>query len=108
MTCRIERVNSEEDRVILRISGQLSGQNAEMLRDLLRQEKAIEAIDLKEVLLVDREAVKLLAVSQMEGAELKNCAAYIREWVARERWQIAEAGKIQGTEEKTDTERDFN
>jgi hypothetical protein len=43
------------------------------------------AIDLKNVLLVDREAVKLLAVRESNGDELRNCPAYIREWVTRER-----------------------
>ena len=39
----------------------------------------------KNVLLVDREAVKLLAVRESNGAELRNCPAYIREWITRER-----------------------
>ena len=34
---------------------------------------------------LDREAVKLLALLQSNGAELSNCPAYIREWVTRER-----------------------
>jgi hypothetical protein len=29
--------------------------------------------------------VRLLAVSESNGFELRNCPAYIREWVARER-----------------------
>jgi hypothetical protein len=58
-----------------------------MLRDLIGQEGGAVAIDLQRVLLVDREAVKLLAVSEANGIELRNCPAYIREWVARERAQ---------------------
>jgi hypothetical protein len=34
---------------------------------------------------VDREAVKLLAVSESTGAELRNCLTYILEWITRER-----------------------
>ena len=56
-----------------------------MLRDLLGQETGAVAIDLKDVLLVDREAVKLLALSESNGTELRNCPAYIREWVTRDR-----------------------
>jgi hypothetical protein len=53
---------------------------------LIAQEKGGRvAIDLTEVLLADREAVRLLAVSESNGFELRNCSAYIREWVARER-----------------------
>ncbi len=58
-----------------------------MLRGVLEQESGGFAIDLKNVLLVDREAVKLLALSEANGTELRNCPPYIREWVARERAQ---------------------
>jgi len=56
-----------------------------MLRELLGREKGAVAIDLAEVILVDREAVSLLALSEANGIELRNCAAYLREWVTRER-----------------------
>ena len=51
---------------------------------LLEQENGVVAIDLKDVLIVDREAIKLLAVGESNGVELRNCPAYIREWVTRE------------------------
>jgi len=69
---------------MLHISGRISGPDVDMLRALLEQERSVVAIDLKEVLLVDREAVKLLAFRESNGAELRNCPAYIREWVTRE------------------------
>ena len=71
--------------MIFRISGRITGENVNMLRAVLEQEKGSVAIDLKDVLLVDREAVKLLALREANGAELKNCPAYIREWVTREK-----------------------
>ncbi len=85
MTCRIHRLLIGEDRVLLSISGRVTAQDVDLLRGLLEQERSAEAIDLKDVLLVDREAVKLLALSEAKGIELRNCPAYIREWVARER-----------------------
>jgi hypothetical protein len=85
MNCKIERLVSGEDFAILSVSGQLRGPNVDTLRDLLGQEKDRLAIDLNEVLLVDREAVKLLALSETAGTELRNCPGYIREWVDRER-----------------------
>ncbi len=69
----------------MRISGQITGKDVDLLRSLLEQERSVVAIDLKDVLLVDREAEKLLALSELNGAELRNCPAYIREWVTRER-----------------------
>lgn len=57
----------------------------DLIRDLLDQEKSVVAIDLKDVLLVDREAVKFLARRDSKAVELRNCPAYIREWIKRER-----------------------
>jgi hypothetical protein len=85
MSCRIDRLVIGEDLVMLRISGRISGQDVNMLRALLEQERSVVAIDLMEVLLVNREAVKLLTLRESNGAELRNCPAYIREWVTREK-----------------------
>ena len=56
-----------------------------MLRGVLERESGGFAIDLTNVLLVDREAVKLLALSEAKGTELRNCPPYVREWIKRER-----------------------
>src|SRR5215510_11786008 len=85
MTCRIERLVSEEDGVVLRVSGRIQAEHVNLLRDLLGREKGRVAIDLKDVVLVAREAVNFLALSEAKGIELRNCSPYIREWVARER-----------------------
>jgi len=71
--------------VILRISGQITRQEVDLLRDLLEQETRVPVLDLKDLLLVDREAVKLLALRESNGLELRNCSAYIREWITKER-----------------------
>ena len=85
MSCRIDRVVSAEHLVMLFISGRITGEHVEMFRGVLEQESGGFAIDLKNVLLVDREAVKLLALSESKGTELRNCPPYIREWVSRDR-----------------------
>lgn len=85
MTFRINRIVIGLDLVILCISGRITGLDVDMLRDLLDQEKSAMAIDLKDVLLVDREAVKFLAQRESSAVELRNCPAYIREWINRER-----------------------
>ena len=69
---------------MLYISGQIAEEDVDTLRALVEQDKGIVAIDLKDVLIVDREAIKLLAVSESNGVELRNCPAYIREWVTRQ------------------------
>jgi hypothetical protein len=85
MSCKIERLVSEDDFVVLRVSGRIAGEHVDTLKESIGREKGKVAIDLSEVILVDREAVRLLALSEATGIELRNCPAYIREWVARER-----------------------
>ena len=84
MTCRIDRRVIGQGRAMLCISGRITEEDVNTLRALLEQEKGVVTIDLKDVLIVDREAIKLLAVGESNGVELRNCPAYIREWVTRQ------------------------
>src|ERR1700678_3490526 len=100
MSCRIDRVVSSESLVVLFVSGCVTGEHVDMLRGVLEQESGGVAIDFKNVLLVDLEAVKLLALREANGTELRNCPPYIREWVTRERaethgrpWEQGPAGR---------------
>lgn len=104
MSCRIDRVVSGDDLVVFRVSGRITAQELGMLQDLLRQEVGAVAIDLKDVLLVDREAVALLAFSEFNGLELKNCPPYIREWIIRERIQSKPNGSRQANRGREDIE----
>ena len=88
MICRIDRVVGEDNLIVLCISGKLTGDHVATLRGVLRAEASPVAIDLKDVSLVDREAVQLLALSEYNRTELRNCPAYIREWVTREKADI--------------------
>ena len=63
----------------------MAGEHVETLKELIELEPGRVAIELTELILVDREAVLLLARSEAKGIELRNCPAYIREWLARER-----------------------
>jgi hypothetical protein len=85
MSCRIERLAVGEDFAVFRVSGRIHGEHVDTLRELVGREKGGVALDLEEVILVDREAVMFLVHSEANGIELRNCPAYIREWVARER-----------------------
>ena len=70
--------------MVLLVSGRIAGEHVDMLRGVLERESGGFAIDLKNVLLVDREAVKLLALSEANGTEFRNCPPYIREWITRD------------------------
>src|ERR1700692_2384142 len=104
MSCRIDRVVSAEDLVVLFISGRITGEHVDMLRGVLEQESGGFAIDLRNVLLVDRDAVKLLVLSEANGTELRNCPPYIREWVTRERAETHGGPSEQGLEGREGTE----
>src|SRR5216684_2779760 len=101
MSCRIDRVVSAENLVVLFVSGRITGEHVDMLQGVLEQVSGSFAIDLKNVLLVDREAVKLLALSEANGTELRNCPPYIREWVTRERAETHAHPSEHGLEGRT-------
>ena len=90
--------------MVLFISGCVTGQHVDTLRGVLEQESGGFAIDLKNVLLVNREAVKLLALSETNGTELRNCSPYIREWVTREKAETQGRPSEQGLEGREDIE----
>ena len=75
-----------------------------MLRGVLEQESGGFTVDLNNVVLVDRDAVKLLALSEAHGTELRNCPPYIREWVTRERAETHARPSEQGLEGREDIE----
>lgn len=70
----------------MRVSGRLAGDDVNTLRALLEEERnGALILDLKEVRLVDEEAVKLLAIQESNGTKINNCPRYIREWIRGER-----------------------
>lgn len=84
MSCRIDRV-TEGGEVVLCISGRITAHDLDTVREVMKLEASVIAIDLENVDLVDRDVVRFLAERKLNGTALRNCAAYIREWVAREK-----------------------
>ena len=82
MTYRIDRLSIEQE-VVLRISGRIAGGDLVVLRTALDDSRVV-AIELADVDLVDRAAVEFLALTEANGIALRNCPAYIREWITRE------------------------
>ena len=87
MTCRIDRV-VEEDLEVLYVSGRIEGEDLGVLRAALGPDSGALAIDLKDVDLIDGDVVRFLAIIEANGVALRNCPAFIREWVNRERAQM--------------------
>ena len=81
---RIER--RANDDVVFRVSGRLIADNVRELAAVLAAEAAglTLVLDLKDVVLVDRDVVRFLRAREGNGIALRNCPPYIREWIARE------------------------
>ena len=65
------------------LSGRIEESHVSELQQLFDAEAEATSItlDLEEVKLVDREAVKFLAACKARGFKLKQCPPYIREWI---------------------------
>jgi anti-anti-sigma regulatory factor len=72
--------------VVLTITGRLEAQNVSELSALLAEEPAGRplVLDLKDLVLVDRDVVRFLRTCEGEGITLRNCPAYIRAWITRD------------------------
>lgn len=88
MTCKIDRVPTPGGFVVFRMSGRIDCSSFEVLQELIENEKTAKgrlALDLTEVTVVSLEAVRALTVAEANGIELRNCPAYVREWISRVR-----------------------
>ena len=82
---RIQR--SENGEVVFTLSGRMDAENVVELKTLFGSEAKGRRIvlDLKDLTLVDRDAVSFLERCEADRVMLKNCPAYIREWITKER-----------------------
>jgi len=73
--------------VVFKVSGRMDVENVGDLTALFGSEGKGRRIvlDLLELTLVDRDAVRFLEGCEADGIELLNCPTYIREWITRER-----------------------
>jgi hypothetical protein len=101
---RIQRYANGE--VVFTLSGRIEEKDIAELETLLTSEVNGRRItlDLKDLTLVGRDAVSFLERCEADGITLKNCAGYVREWIARSRGELsAEAAPwCASVENKTD------
>jgi anti-anti-sigma regulatory factor len=71
--------------VVFVLSGRIEAEHLAELRRLLDAEEHDVALDLNEVTLVDRDTIRFLAGCEADGVRLRNCPAYIRNWLQREK-----------------------
>jgi hypothetical protein len=82
---KIQRLANGE--VVFILCGRMDAEQTSALNKLFREEPGeIQiVVDLKDLTLVDRDAVRFLERCEVDGIELRNSPAYIRVWIDRER-----------------------
>jgi len=85
LTLKIEKTTNGK-WVLFTLSGRIEAQHIAELRTLLAFQAVGRSLvlDLREIRLVDRDAVQFLARCEADGIKLENCPAYIAEWIAKE------------------------
>ena len=86
MTLRIQRTVGS-DTTVFKLAGRIQAANVAELLSLLMEDSEGRPVilDLADVKIVDRDAVLFLAMSEVFGAKLRNCSAFIREWITQEK-----------------------
>ena len=82
---KIERIAGAKV-VELRLCGRIQSEELTDLNKVFAAEgrNVVVVLDLGEVRLVDQGTVSFLAHHEASGTELRNCPAYIREWITLE------------------------
>lgn len=85
------RRRTVDREVVLALIGRMGQENlAELKLVIALENHALRiALDLKDVTLVDRETVQYLGQCERKRMRLRNCPAYIREWIDVNRKQRA-------------------
>jgi len=82
---KIQRTSNGQ--VVFALSGRMDEEHIAELETLIRSEANRRRIvlDLKHLTLAGQEAISFLERCEADGITLMNCAAYVREWITRQR-----------------------
>ena len=85
MAFRIETVARGRFTIFI-LSGRIEKEAISELRKLFESQTDVRdiALDLKDVGVINRDAMHFFMRCQADGVKLENCASYIREWMERE------------------------
>ena len=84
MTLRIER-SVRERFTVFTLSGRMESEHVVELKELFDHDYRNIILDLRDLRLADRDAVRFLRGCEADGMKLENCPAYVREWMDREK-----------------------
>jgi anti-anti-sigma regulatory factor len=76
---------SANGRVVFTLSGRIEAEDIKELREVLALETTRKqlVLDLRDVTLVNQDAIEFLGGCEADSIKLENCPAYIREWIER-------------------------
>jgi ABC-type transporter Mla MlaB component len=83
--CSVLKIQNAIDGDLLVVSGRLCADNLIDLAAALDAQRSRCALDLKDLVLVDADAVRFLSACERDGIVLRNCPPYIRSWMDLER-----------------------
>jgi|SRR5271168_4067173 hypothetical protein len=83
MTLRIEK-STRQEFTVFTLSGRIHWEQVAELKGYFDTDYRNIILDLREVRLVDRDAVRFLKGCEADGMRLENCPAYVREWIDSE------------------------
>jgi len=84
MTLRIER-STRQRFTVFTLSGRMEAEHVAELKELFDRDYRSIILDLRDLRLADRDAVRFLRGCEADGVKLENCPAYVREWMDREK-----------------------
>jgi predicted metal-binding protein len=83
MTLRIER-SARQRFTVFTLSGRMEAEQVVELKELFDRDYRNIILDLRDLRLADRDAVRFLKGCEEDGMN-QNCPAYVREWMDREK-----------------------
>jgi len=80
-------LRTTDSNIVFTLIGRLEAENMADVRALLAAEPpgSTVVLDLTDLVLVDRDAVRFLRTCERDGIVLRNCPEYIRTWMDREK-----------------------
>ena len=89
---------SQNRHVVFTLCGRIEAEDVAELQRLFSLETSGHplVLNLADVTIVDRDAVKFLARCEANGIELENCPPYVREWIERGRRRSTPARGAKG------------
>jgi hypothetical protein len=84
MTLRIER-SARQRFTVFTLVGRMEAEHVQELNELFDCDYRNIILDLRDLRLADRDAVRFLRDCEAEGMKLEHCPAYVREWMDREK-----------------------